>query len=319
MTCRICGNSRQNTFYDVREMMLGWRESFTYFQCAQCHCLQIEAVPADLDRYYPDQYNGYDPPRTEYYAGLSGAFRKLRYEATLFPGGLVRQMVRALFPARQYQLLRQFGVQKDSTILDVGCGRGNYLYPLYALGMTSVRGIEPFIPATLTYPNGFTIEKGFASDARGSWDIILYNHSFEHVPDPLANLQAVRRLLKPNGVAIIRIPTVSSLAWEEYKTDWYQLDAPRHLFLHSVESMQLLAQQAGLTLSDVIDDSTEMQFLVSDLYRRDIPLVDRQKAIKGPLNYLTYKLARWNYAQKAKHANATRTGDQAAFIFRLPS
>lgn len=316
MTCRICGNTKGNTLYEAREMMLGLRERFNYFQCGACQCLQIDNIPNDLARFYPDDYNGYDPPRSDYYSGWGGVFEKVRYQATLFPTGLLKNIVHKLFPKVQYQILSRFGIKKDSRILDVGCGRGNFLYPLYELGMTNVQGIEPFIPATLRYPNGFTIEKGFAKDATGKWDIVIFNHSFEHVPDPLSNLQAVQKLLKSDGLAIIRIPTVSSFAWEYYREDWFQLDAPRHLFLHSVESMRILAQQAGLMLSEIIYDSTQMQFLISDLYQQDIPLINRKEVAKGIGSYVRYKFARWGYTQRAKKLNKESKGDQAAFILR---
>ena len=316
MTCRICGNAKENTLYEVREMMLGFREWFNYFQCSACQCLQIDKIPDDLARFYPENYNGYDPPRSNYYRGLSGFFQKIRSKSTLFPSGLIGNNIQALFPKTQYQILSRFGVHEGSKILDVGCGRGNFLYPLYELGMKNVQGIEPFIPDTLRYQNGFTIQKGFAKDAVGQWDIIIFNHSFEHVPDPLQNLRAVQKLLKPDGVAIIRIPIVSSFAWEHYKEDWYQLDAPRHLFLHSVESMRILAQQADLTLSEVIYDSTQMQFLISELYQQDIALVDRKEATKNIRDYLRYKASRWKYAKRAKQLNKEDKGDQAAFILR---
>ena len=316
MTCRICGNAKENTLYEAREMMLGLRERFNYFQCSVCQCLQIDKIPDDLARFYPNDYNGYDPPRSGYYRGLGGLFRKISSEATLFPSGLISDTIKTVFPRTRYQILSRFGIHKNSKILDVGCGRGNFLYPLYELGMTNVQGIEPFIPDTLRYPNGFTIRKGFAKDAVGQWDIVIFNHSFEHVPDPLPNLQAVQKLLKPDGVAIIRIPTVSSFAWEHYREDWFQLDAPRHLFLHSVESVRMLAQQAGLTLSEVIYDSTHMQFLISELYQRDIPLVDRRKATKGIGKYLRYKASRWKYARRARRLNKENKGDQASFILR---
>lgn len=296
--------------------MLGLGDYFDYFQCSSCLCLQIGEVPADLTRYYPADYHGYNLPRSNPYGGVAGALRKLLDEATLFPDSRLKQLVRSLFPSVQYQILSRFAGQKNTHVLDVGCGRGKFLYPLYAFGMTNVRGIEPFIPDKLCYANGFTIEKGFVTDATGHWDIIIYNHAFEHVPDPLTDLKAVHRLLKPEGVAIIRIPTVSSFAWEHYRTNWFQIDAPRHLFVHSVESMGVLATQANLSLTDVIYDSTEAQFLNSELYKRGIPLPDRRNELSGLSNYIRYKVDKWRYARKAKQLNEQKRGDQAAFILR---
>ncbi|MFT2010391.1 class I SAM-dependent methyltransferase [Pontibacter sp. 13R65] len=164
----------------------------------------------------------------------------------------------------------------QTRLLDMGCGIGGYTYPLYELGMKKVMGADPFIPATIVYPNGFKVQKSYISDIEGQWDVIIYNHSFEHVPDPLENLLAVEQLLAPDGTCVIRIPTVSSYAWEHYSTDWFQLDAPRHFFLHSIESMNVLAGKAGLEVVDVVYDSTAAQFIHSEKYRQDIPLQEKQ-------------------------------------------
>jgi hypothetical protein len=55
-TCRICGNDKDNPSYIVREMFLGFRDKFEYFQCGQCGCLQIAEIPSDLSKYYSNDY-----------------------------------------------------------------------------------------------------------------------------------------------------------------------------------------------------------------------------------------------------------------------
>ncbi|GAA4453890.1 class I SAM-dependent methyltransferase [Nibrella saemangeumensis] len=294
--------------------MLGLREVFTYFQCSQCQCLQIETIPANLARFYPTEYNGFEAPRSHIFQGIKGAFRKNRYQAALFPDGLISGLMNSLFPAGQYQHLGKLGLTRSTRIIDIGCGRGSYLYPLYELGMKNVQGADPFIPATITYPNGYRVQKSFVYEVGGEWDIILYNHSFEHVPDPLENLQAVYRLLAPNGTCLIRIPTVSSYAWEHYRTDWFQLDAPRHLFLHSVQSMKLLAEQASLTLTAVEYDSDHAQFIHSEKYRNNIAMYEDASALYG--STLKRKLTKLNYAKQARTLNQTNQGDQAIFYLK---
>lgn len=230
MTCQICGNPDNNTRYEAREMMYGWRTSFTYFQCAVCKCLQIENIPNDIAKYYPQDYHGFVPPKTDYYRGVKGAFKRKRHESTLFGESSFNKFFRALFPSKQYQALSKLLLNLNTRILDMGCGTGYYLYPLYQLGMKNVMGADPFIPASIVYPNGYRVVKDYIQQIPGTWDVIIYNHSFEHVPDPLENLRAVARLLTADGTCIIRIPTVSSFAWEHYRTNWFQLDAPRHFF-----------------------------------------------------------------------------------------
>ena len=56
MICKICTNSENNRAYQIREMMFGFRDEFTYFECARCGCLQIAEIPSNMDRYYPATY-----------------------------------------------------------------------------------------------------------------------------------------------------------------------------------------------------------------------------------------------------------------------
>jgi len=70
MRCRVCRNDSNLTFYDVREMMHGTKEPFTYFQCSRCLCLQITDIPPDMTPYYPPHYIGFNKYNPQYTAKL---------------------------------------------------------------------------------------------------------------------------------------------------------------------------------------------------------------------------------------------------------
>mgnify|MGYP000938470375 CR=1 FL=1 len=52
----------EDVSYVAREMMIGMREEFRYFQCANCDCLQIEEVPVNMDKFYPSNRRGWPTP-----------------------------------------------------------------------------------------------------------------------------------------------------------------------------------------------------------------------------------------------------------------
>lgn len=54
--CRICDNENLNQAYQLKEMMFGIRDEFTYFECSVCGCLQISEFPEDISKYYPQDY-----------------------------------------------------------------------------------------------------------------------------------------------------------------------------------------------------------------------------------------------------------------------
>ena len=134
--------------------------------------------------------------------------------------------------------------------------------------------------------------------------------------DPSGVLSRLHRVVKPDGVALIRIPVVSSQAWRTYGVDWVQLDAPRHLFLHSEKSMRILAERTGFSISDVIHDSSAFQFWGSEQYRRDIPLMSESSYDRDPKRSIFSKEEIARFDAQAAELNAQGDGDSACFYLR---
>jgi SAM-dependent methyltransferase len=313
--CKICHNAYGNTAYTAREMMYGLRDTFAYFQCADCGCLQIAEFPADMSRYYPGHYYSFQAYDGKKFKGLKGALKRRQYRAAVFRTGLEAAIWTALWDVPDYRLLHSVGLTRATRVLDVGCGNGNsFLYPLAEVGLTHLLGCDPYLDAPIHYPNGLRIQNTAIAEVTGQWDLITFHHSFEHVPDPQANMDAVARLLAPGGVCIIRVPTCSSHAWEHYRTHWAQLDAPRHFFLHSRESMRRVGAASGLELYQTIDDSRHFQFSGSEKLLADQHLATARHW--GPLGFLRRRLRKLRYTRMARQLNAEGRGDQAAFFFR---
>lgn len=271
-TCRICGSSGEFKTYVGREMMQGSRERFRYFSCPVCECLQIETIPKDLLKYYGKNYYSYSAPV------IKGC-----------PKGVSL---------------------KDDYILDVGCGAGDWLCDAVQMGYKNLFGCDPFIEHDLEYCNGVKIKKCTVHKMQGSFDVIRLADSFEHMADPLNVLLAVKRLLKADGCCWLSIPVYPNVAFELFGTDWYQMDPPRHLFLHSKKSIQYLANKSGLLVKKVKFDSNNSQFVRSKMYQCDIPFYEQTP--ERCREYIT-RLEDAKYRADAETANENETGDHAIF------
>lgn len=317
MTCKICGNSTENKVYKVREMMFGLRAKFIYFQCSKCECLQIAEFPDDMSKYYPSDYYSFHSPEQQEPKNLMKKFlRNCRNKYAILNKSLLGKIVYSYMPDEFLNLIAQSGINEDSAILDVGCGSGILLNRLKKVGFNNLLGIDPFIRENIRYDNGLTIEKKSIHEVNGVWDLIMFHHSYEHVPDALETLESVSKLLKKNGVCLIRIPTVSSYAWEHYKENWVQLDAPRHFFLHSVKSIKYLAEKVDLILENVIYDSNDFQFWGSEQYVKDIPLNDPNSQRVDPAKSMFSNEQIVKYKELANELNLKNLGDAAAFFLR---
>ncbi len=316
--CRICGNAQGNRRHEAREMMFGTQERFPYIECAACGCLQIARIPEDMSAHYPAEtyYSFADEPPASTGTGVMGGIRTARDRFAVTGKGFVGRIGLALKPADDLRALQPLPVTQASRILDVGCGAGTLLMRLFRIGYRNVTGIDPFLEADRASPDGPSLLRRTIHEVEREWDLIMFHHSFEHLPDPLATLRSVARHLAPDGVCLIRMPTTSSDAWREYGTDWVQLDAPRHLHIHSVESIGRLAERAGMVVDSVEYDSTAFQFWGSEQYRRGIPLMAPNSYAVAPDESIFSAGEIRRFARRARRLNGERRGDAAAFYLR---
>jgi len=311
--CKICGNKNDNTYYLVKEMMYGLKETFDYFQCDNCKCLQIAEIIDDMSKYYPSNYYSFSEFTGKTFKGFSGWIKKKRYEYTIFNNSILKKIFIYIAKKKGYDIFSKIIINKSDKILDVGCGNGeHFLYPLAEVGFKNLIGCDPYIKQDLQYDNGLQIKKENILKLEQKFDFITYHHSFEHLSNPFENLKKVNNLLTTDGICIIRIPTVTSYAWQHYRANWVQLDAPRHFFLHSKKSIEILADKNGLELFKIEYDSNHFQFTGSELYIKGIPLKDlKNKAVKKMI-----KKNKPLYNKKARLLNKENKGDQAIFFLR---
>jgi SAM-dependent methyltransferase len=313
--CRLCGSTGPHQTIAVREMMFGTRELFDYYGCAACDTLQIVNVPEgeELTRHYPPDYYSFNVSVPRVVQWLTT--QRDRFE--LHTGGrLVGRLIVALQSSAHAAIggavgmLGQLALERDARILDVGCGGGELLDRLSRAGFNNLSGADPFLAADGETPRGVPLMKRFLSEVTGEFDLIMFNHSLEHVPDLVAALEAAYEKLASGGICLVRLPTTSSEAWTIYRRDWIQIDAPRHFVIPSRQGMALAADRVGLRVEKTFDDSNALQFSGSEAYRRDLALFDpKVRKIFG-------RKQRRDWLKRAERLNRQGRGDQAGFVLQ---
>jgi SAM-dependent methyltransferase len=329
--CRICANELGNQLHQAREMFLGTRDPFTYIECASCGTVQIQDVP-DLHPYYSGEYYSFQPiNESERTPGiLKNSIRSvgaaLRRRAADYYGGrrsivnsfIFRQISKHAvhllvgFPDYLKETAVDLLIGPTSKVLDVGSGAGQTLVNLSHFGFRDLLGVDPFIESNRQYGSSVRVLKAELSEVNGQFDLVLVNHTIEHMRDPCATLKEIHRLLKPGRYAIIRMPVVS-YAWRKYGANWVQLDAPRHLCLFTAAHFSKLAAEAGFDVKEIRYDSTAFQFWGSEQYVRNIPLLDESSYFVNPEKsaFTANQIA--TYSAEAALLNSRGEGDQAAF------
>nr|WP_253072642.1 class I SAM-dependent methyltransferase [Sphingomonas sp. H160509] len=289
-------------------MMFGSRKQFEYRECDACASVWLaqDLTSEELSEYYGEGYYSYEKKSD---SGLHQWILNRRDRAELGEWSPIGRVMAARRPNTTIRMIGTLGLSKKARILDVGCGGGRLLDRLKGIGFAHLMGVDPFVDAHQTSLAGVPIKKGYLADLPDQFDLIMFHHALEHTINPIDDLIAARKHLAPGGKCLVRIPTVSSHAWERYGVDWVQLDAPRHTAIPSRAGMAKAVALAGFRLADTIDDSTPFQFEGSERYRADVPLLKHDFPISPE--------DRARFVRDSASLNAQERGDQVGFVLAL--
>lgn len=316
--CLFCAAPGPGDPFVGREMMFGRRDAFGYTACAACRSVQIDQVPENLGDYYPPNYYSMSTVRGNPAVEMAKQqLRRARFQAAWRSPAPVRKLLARVWGEPQYvPWLKAVGADLGSSILDVGCGDGDLLRRLHHVGFRHLAGVDPFLKADTVTAEGIPLWKRTIGETTWRFDLIVFSHSLEHVPDPAADLAAAAACLAPGGHLVILLPIADSYAHRTYGTDWVQLDAPRHLGIPSVRGMEALAKRTGFTVAHTLFVSTAFQFVGSEQYQLGIPLLGERSYAVDPSQSPFSKRDVARFEQQADALNASGDGDTACFVLR---
>jgi 2-polyprenyl-3-methyl-5-hydroxy-6-metoxy-1,4-benzoquinol methylase len=78
-----------------------------------------------------------------------------------------------------------------------------------------------------------------------SFDVVVLNHSLEHMPHPLLTLRDVARILRPKGTIHITVPNGASERLTIQKDSWAGLCFPVHFWFFDAETLLQALHRTG--------------------------------------------------------------------------
>jgi len=149
--------------------------------------------------------------------------------------------------------LKEFGLNQQSRILDIGCGKGQFLDQVEESTGASAVGLEPAVSSDKRIVNA-TLEEAKKHFEVESFDFVTLFDVFEHLPNPDSSLIELKSLLKPGGYLLLKVPNKKSLLyrcalqfsrlppkafWHKLLSRIYQIEyPPPHYFYYSRESLR---------------------------------------------------------------------------------
>lgn len=213
-------------------------DEFWVLECQQCGVGKTDPVPNNIDEYYIEEYYENRVEENSNNGTLYQFLNKIdqTYEATVG--------IASLLPDDTQELLV------------VGCGPGNKLHQYKRKGI-NVTGVEPNKKAVQFGRDKYDLEIKHGSltddhiiETLSEYDVVLFDHVFEHIPNPRENLAVVRNSLKPTGSLLIEVPNFDSLSRQLFSKYWGDYDVPRHIYHYTPAALEELLSQCGFKLDE---------------------------------------------------------------------
>jgi 2-polyprenyl-3-methyl-5-hydroxy-6-metoxy-1,4-benzoquinol methylase len=277
--CPLCKNIRTVFLMKNIDRQKIAEGDFSLFRCQQCCVAFIYPIPspAEISGFYPNDYYAYiEQPQT--HRMLSQwthrireltkneiYYRKFGYPRR-FPFSVIAYLLS--YAKAQFEDVPRF--VPNGKLLDIGCGRGDYLVEMKKIGW-NIFGVETGYAGVLTaQKKGVDVFHGSIVDAPFSgkmFDFIRMEDVLEHLPNPLETMIILHNLLKDNGKVRITVPNLDSFTFKLFGTYWFPLETPRHLYMYSPRAIRNLMEFTGFHIHDMkIRSHKEVDVIPSLLY-----------------------------------------------------
>lgn len=259
--------------------MFGLPGTFSEFRCTRCGLVRLHPKPANIKKYYPSKnYYSYTRKPNKSFFGLLRSF-------------LIRHELFSFVPAMPRALSR-------GKIFDIGCGSGDTLVLLKEVGWDVYGSDIDRNAIAAARRRGlrnvtFGTYKNLQKYSDNFFDVIRLYHVIEHLDDPGLCLKLAKDKLHKGGEIIIGTPNADSLVARLFGSRWYNLDAPRHLYVFTPRTLSLLAGKN--TYKDIrITFSSAGGWVGSLQYLFHMDLINKQWLVMlfYPLEWILDRLGR---------------------------
>lgn len=233
-SCKICGSNNISRKYQLRDFRLDKATLYSYSKCSQCGVVfqNPQIAPNEM-------INHYNQEKVYYLPSSQKGVRKI-----LIDHGLHKRA----------KIIKKF--KNSGRLLDIGCGSGAFINYMAKNTNFEVMGTE------INKANINSIKKHYSLDVRFGeiadidlpndyFDVITLWDVLEHIHNPKQMILNLKPFLKSNGFLVLRLPNLDSLDSKLFKRFWAGLDAPRHYYVFSEESIKKLLHDLGFNIKSI--------------------------------------------------------------------
>ena len=206
----------------IKTVYMLWGETHgRHVKCKNCHLLYVNPI--------------------EKASKINGDYSKMgNTDAPIIRGSRLRAAKSQLGLIKKYK--------SGTTLLDIGCGEGFFLFNASKAGYTT-KGIEISQDAAEYAGREFGLDveaKPFEElqFPDNYFDVVTLWQVLEHVPYPLIVLKEVHRILKPEGLLATSTPDIESILAKILRRKWWNLRR-LHINQFTVKTLTDMLKRAG--------------------------------------------------------------------------
>lgn len=211
------------------------KNNYDIYRCQECGLIFVWPLP----------HKNYHLYSADYFTGAKQGHGYVNYEADK---KAANQTLQAFLDK-----IEKFLPIKGK-LLDVGAATGHFLQLAKERGWQA-RGVElSQYAAEKARASGLDVITGTARDlnlAPEEFDAVTYLDVFEHIADPISELDLVCKLLRKGGLLIINTPDSSSWFARLMGKSWHTFVPPEHLFIYSPKNLTILLKRIGFETAEV--------------------------------------------------------------------
>lgn len=243
--CPICDNQQTDELFKARDRLAIGDTIFGIRKCGNCQTVFTFPVLGyeEVKKFYPEHY-----------------FWKEDYRSKNKFINLIKKLdglyFRFLYNREINRLIKFTGENKQTNLLDIGCGDGLRLEILKKNGYSNCSGVE-FLENEAIYAKDVkklrvlnTTFDEFNCE-KNSFDAITLYNVFEHFNNPIESLKKMKEILKPGGWLVMEIPNFDSLQMKLFKARWVDFDVPRHYFYYTKKTISNILAKNGFLIKNI--------------------------------------------------------------------
>jgi SAM-dependent methyltransferase len=218
---------------------------FWVVRCVACGVTQTSPRPSGdaLAAYYPEDYGPHRDASEEPGGNEEGAARRSR----------LRRWLKQRLGSRRIWWTPD--LPSGARVLELGSGAGHFVRHALARGW-EVHAIEPAGEPAARLARDLRIrvhrESAEAIDVpAGSFDAAFAWMVVEHLENPLTVLRKIAVALRPGGYFVFSVPNAASWEFAVFRSRWYALQVPTHLWHFTPRTLRRLLSECGFTAERV--------------------------------------------------------------------